>query len=310
MTIHDDSGQGVSAALRRALGDEPPLTLSASEIARQGGRRLHQRRATTVGGAVLAVVALTAGVALGVPRLAGSIGAAGPGPVPGCAAVLRTDDPAVTAWRNGSTASPAEPSSTGTSPSLDTGAASSSSVAAATEGTISAAAMTGGPTNVYGQLVPAWLTAAKAARMAAAFSAAIPTGVHLSAADASAQAGPLPFAAGSGMAGGGAVVSAGSARAFLTIDVQLWDKGAPPCTANLAHRYTSPDGSITDVIDEPGNSETGHYMIAESFRSDGTLINVGLNNSGGIVPPTTTLPLTVQQLAAIAALPELAITAR
>lgn len=308
MTIHDDRGQGVSDTLRRALGDEPPLMLNASAIARQGGRRLHRRRATTVGGAVLAVVALTAGVALGVPRLAGTISAAGPGPVPGCATVLRTDDPAVTAWQDGSTASPAGPSSTGTSPALDTGAASSSSVVAATEGTTSAAAVTG-PTNVYGQPVPAWLTAAKAARMAAAFSAAIPTGAHLSAADSSAQAGPLPFAAGSGMAGGGAVVSAGSVRAFLTIDVSKWGKGAPPCTANLARRYTSPDGSVTDVIDDPGNSETGHYMLAESFRPDGTLVNVGLNNSSGIVPPTTTLPLTVQQLAAIAALPELAITA-
>jgi len=223
--------------------------------------------------------------------------------IPGCATVLKTDDPAVSAWRNGSTAAQTQPSS-----SLNRGPASSSSVAAATQGTPGSAAAAG-PVNVYGQPVPAWLTAAKAASMAAAFYAAIPPGAHLSAADRSAQAGPLPFAAGSGVAGGGGILTAGSVRAFLTVEVQFWDNGPPPCTADLALRYTSADGSITDVIDDAGTSETGHYMLAESFRPDGTLVNVGLNNSGGIDPPTTTLPLTVQQMAAIAAIPALAITA-
>ena len=311
MTIHDDNSDiGVRAALQRAIGDEPPLRLHAASVARHGARRLHRRRAIAVGATMLAVATLTAGVALGVPRLAGTIGAAGTHPVPGCAAVLRTDDPAVTAWRNGSTAAVTHASSpTGPSPSLDTGATSSSSVDEALASATSAAPTTR-PTDAFGQPVPAWLTTAKSATMAAAFAAAIPTGVHLSAPAASAQAGPLPFAAGSNVAGGGVVVSVGSARAYLTIYVQEWDQGAPPCTADLARRYTSPDGSITDVVDEPGTSETGHYMLAECYRPDGTLVTVGLNNSGGIVPPTTTLPLTVAQLAAIAALPALAITAR
>ena len=304
MTTNEDGGAGIGEALQQAFGDEPPLRLNAGAIARQGARTLRRRRVITIGGAVLAVGVLTAGVAIGVPRLADTVGTGSAHSVPGCGAVVSTDDPAVTVWQNGTSASPAEPPS-----SLDTGAASSSSDAAATtQGTTSSAAATG-PTNVYGLPAPAWLTKAKAANMATAFAAAIPTGVHLSAPNASAQAGPLPFAAGSNLAGGGVVVSAGSARAFLSIDVQMWGKGAPPCTANLAHRYTSADGSITDVIDEPGTSETGHYMLAESYRPDGTLVNVGLNNSGGIVPPTATLPLTVRQLAAIAAVPALAITA-
>lgn len=304
MTTHQDGGAGIGETLQQAFGDEPPMMLNAGAIARQGAHALRRRRGMTIGGAVLAVGVLTAGIAVGVPRIADTVGTASAHSVPGCGAVVSTDDPAVTAWQNGTSASP-----TGPTPSFGTEATSSSSDTAATESSTTSAAAATGPTNVYGQPVPAWLTKSKAANMATAFAASIPTGVHLSAPDASAQAGPLPFAAGSNLAGGGVVVSAGSARAFLTIDVQMWDKGAPPCTANLAHRYTSADGSITDVIDEPGNSETGHYMLAESYRLDGTLVNVGLNNSGGIVPPTVNLPLTVQQLAAIAAAPALAITA-
>ena len=298
MTIDDeDNGAGVGAQLRRAVGEEPPMMLNAGAIARQGASRLRRRRATAVGGSILAVAALTAGVALGVPRLANTVvGAAASTSVPGCATVLHTDAPAVIAWRDRFVASSTGPSSPGS------GAVSSSSVAE-TSSTTSAAA----PTNVYGLPAPAWLTAEKAASMAAAFSAAIPAGVHLSAPDNSAQVGPLPFAAGSGVAGGGVVLTAGSARAFLNIEVQQRDKGAPPCTANLAHRYTSPDGAITDVIDEPGTSETGHYLIASSYRPDGTFVYIGLNNSD-VIPPTATLPLTVQQLAAIAATPALAIT--
>lgn len=308
MTAQDDDGAGVGKTLHRAFGYEPPLTLNAGAIARQGARVLRRRRAGMVGGVVLAVAVLTAGVAVGVPRLAGTVGAADRSAVqvPGCGVVVSTDDPAVTAWRDGSTASPAAapsspPAAEAESSSSEDQTLSSTTFAAATAGSTAAADA--------GRPAPAWLTTGKAARMAAAFSAAIPTGVRLSAADASAQAGPLPFAAGSGEAGGGVVVSAGSARAFLTIDVQMWDKGAPPCTANLAHRYINGDGSITDVIDDPGSSQSGHYMLAESYRPDGTLVNVGLNNSGGIVPPTATLPLTVEQLAAIAAVPALAITA-
>ncbi len=303
MTTNEDGGAGIGEALQQAFGDEPPLMLNAGAIARQGAHALRRRRGMTIGGAVLAVGVLTAGIAVGVPRIAGTVGTASAHSVPGCGAVVSTDDPAVTAWQNGTSASPTGPTS-----SFGTEATSSSSDAAATEASTTSAAVATGPTDVYGQPVPAWLTKSKATNMATAFAASIPTGVHLSAPAASARV-PLPFAAGSHLAGGGVVVSAGSARAFLSIDVQMWDKGAPPCTANLAHRYTSADGSITDVIDEPGTSETGHYMLAESYRPDGTLVNVGLNNSGGIVPPTANLPLTVQQLAAIAAAPALAITA-
>lgn len=283
MNAHDDSNDAagsVGDVLQRAFVDEPPLTLNLQSIAQRGTRRLRRRRAAAIGGAMLAVATLTAGVAIGVPQFGTSIGAASSTAkrVPGCAAVLETDDPAVTAWREGLTAAPTPSSS-----SPNTRPASSSSVAAATEGTPDSAAATG-PVDSYGEPVPAWLTAAKAADMAAAFYAAIPPGAHLSAAPSSAQGGPLPFTAGGGVTGGGGILTAGSVRAFLTVQVQFGDRGAPPCTANLALRLTSDDGSITDVIDEPGTSETGHYMLAESFRPDGTLVNVGLNNSGGIAP--------------------------
>lgn len=302
MTTHEDRGSGIGEALQQAFGDEPPMMLNAGAIARQGAHALRRRRGMTIGGTVLAVGVLTAGIAVGIPLIADTVGTASAHSVPGCGAVVSTDDPAVTSWQNGTSASPTGPTS-----SFGTEATSSSDAAATKASTTSVPAATG-PTDVYGRPVPAWLTKSKAANMATAFTASIPPGVHLAAPDASAQV-PPPFAAGSNLAGGGVVVSAGSARAFLTIDVQMWGKGAPPCTANLAHRYTSADGSITDVIDESGTSETGHYMLAESYRPDGTLVNVGLNNSGGIVPPTANLPLTVQQLAAIAAAPALAITA-
>lgn len=297
----DDDGADVGEALRSAFVDEPPLMLDAGTIAQQGARALRHRRRITIGGAVLAVAVLTAGVAVGVPRLAGSSGTASHSTVqvPGCAAVVSTDDPAVKAWHHRTPTSQARQPS-----SLETGATPSSSGAATTAGTTGSAAATDS-NDVYGQSGLAWLTKEKAARMAAAFAAAMPAGVHLSAPDASTDAGPLPFAAGSGVPGGGVVITAGSTRAYLTIYVVMSSSGVPPCTTQVTHRYTSPDGTITDVFYQPRDG----FMGAQSYRPDGTLVGVGFNNSGNIVPSTYTLPLTVQQLAAIAATPALAITA-
>jgi len=73
MTTHEESTAAglVGDALQRAFGDEPPLTLNIDSIAQRGAHRLRRRRAAAIGGAMLAVATLTAGVAIGVPSSLG-----------------------------------------------------------------------------------------------------------------------------------------------------------------------------------------------------------------------------------------------
>ena len=295
----NDPDFGTRPSFTGAFDDEPPMGINLAAVTRHGATRLRRRRTAAVGGAVLAVALVTAGVAVGAPHISESGPASGGQPsVPGCTKVVATDDMAVILWRNG-----------GTTPSSTPVPSGAGIVPGGTYVSAASSAAESGPADA-GPPIPAWFTAAKAGSMTAALRRALPKGAVLKS-DPPSVGGNLPFVANQGPSGGG-LLTVGSSSAELSIQVESdWPYGPPPCTANLALRVVGADGGVTDVTDDPGTPETGRYMTAESFRPDGTLIIVGLNNGRpDSVPPATVLPLTVRQLATIAALPELAVSAK
>lgn len=282
----DDSAdaQLADAAFAAAMREEPALHLDLAAIERRGAARLHRRRTVAVSGLAVAVAAVTVGVTIGVPRLTGNQRPATTPTVPGCTTVLRSTDPVYLSWKYDGDIP--------TTPPLQSGE---------TLVQMTSAAQSAGVPDPSAEQAPAWFTVDKAASMSMALRSGLPAGVTLSPDVHDKRSDPLPF---TNDPSGAALLTRGGSTARLVIQSQRWDKTPPPCTDQIVMRYTSPDGTVVDVYAGTGPYS---YLGADAFHPDGTWVNAYLQ------PPDpldqhTSLPLTAQQLAELAASPGLSIS--
>jgi hypothetical protein len=103
----------------------------------------------------------------------------------------------------------------------------------------------------------------------------------------------------------------------LTVDVQAWDRPVLPCVAGaLDRRDTRPDGTVLDLLDtwyEINGVRTLERTVV-AHLPDGTRIVATANDADNTDPRTGSrhsgqIPLTLDELTAIATTPSLAVTA-
>ena len=176
-------------------------------------------------------------------------------------------------------------------------------------------ATVGGVDAEYDNPAYPWLTAGKATAMSEAVRAALPAEADVALAPPSqsfvfqpvedfgedAPEGVQPLTSATGQ-----VVRDGSS-AYASISVTPSETGVPDCVAgDLDVRTTGPDGTVVDILDtwyEVSGTRT-YTRSASAYHPDGTRVHVSLSG-----PNPNTLPLEPTDVASIAALPELALTA-
>ncbi|WP_241032524.1 hypothetical protein [Rhodococcus pseudokoreensis] len=103
----------------------------------------------------------------------------------------------------------------------------------------------------------------------------------------------------------------------LTVDVRAWDRPVPPCVAGALDRRDSlPDGTVLDSLDswfEINGVRTLERTVV-AYRPDGTRIVATAGDADYTDPRTGTkhsghIPLTLDELTAIATAPPLTVTA-
>lgn len=156
-----------------------------------------------------------------------------------------------------------------------------------------------------------WMTSAKAAVMSEAVRTALPPDVAivLAAPSQSLSFGPVEDIDVPGfdpVSNATAELTRDGSTAFVSLGVGPSDKGAPPCVAgSLDSRDTDSDGTVIDINDtwyEIAGART-YSRSATAYRQDGTRVGVHLS-----APSSSTLPLEQDEIAAIAALPELGVS--
>ncbi|TKV58448.1 hypothetical protein FDO65_12850 [Nakamurella flava] len=258
-----------------ALSDEPAGAVDVDAAIRQGDRRLRQRRMWAVGGVAAAVTVGVVGVGLGTRWIGGST--VTPAAVPGCSTVV-------------STAAPIGVDGPLLLTSLAPGASSPSEQ---------------GPAGASDEYL---------VRAPAAVIAALPTGVV----EYSPSPGPDDHGA-DGAPGGQFWMSngevsttmltvqdaGGTRQARLTLDLQGYGDGAPPsCADSVIRRVVSDDGTVVDV-----SREGAAGLVAHAWFPDGSAVRLTLEPSDASVGlDTSSLPMTDEQLATLAATRALSMT--
>lgn len=283
MTDEQDAQRWFAAA----LADEPGGSVDVAAAMRTGERRLRHRRMWAVGAVAAAVTVGVVGVGLGTRWIGGST--VTPAAVPGCATVVSTTDPAYLEWKFGPAGQP--------SVTQDTGIMTSEAQT---------------PSEPVVGTTPSWDTASYRQRAVSALVAGLPSGVV----EFTPAPGPDDHGADGAPGGeywgeGGTSLTVqrtdGSRQARLTLDLMgPWPDGPPPCSEVLLYRLVTADGTVVDVQDGGGGG-----LIAEAFFPDRSLVMVSLHPPGegdrrqGY---EQLLPMTAEQLAAVAASPGLSVT--
>lgn len=268
-----------------ALRDEPARAVDVDAAMRQGERRLRQRRMWAVGGVAAAVTVGVVGVGWGTRWIGGST--VTPAAVPGCSTVVSTTDPAYLEWKYGPGGQP--------SVTPDTGIVTSQAETLSAPDTVT---------------VPSWSTDDYRQRAVSAVVAGLPPGVV----EFTPTPGPDDHGADGAPGGefwgeGGTSLTVqradGSRQARLTLDLMgPWPDGPPPCSEVLLYRLVTADGTVVDVQDGGGGG-----LIAEAFYPDRSLVMLSLHPPGGgdRSQGYEQLPMTAEQLAAVAADPGLSL---
>lgn len=283
MTDEQDARRWFAAA----LGDEPGRSVDVDAAVRTGEQRLRHRRMWAVGGVAAAVTVGVVGVGLGTRWVGGST--VTPAAVPGCSTVVSTTDPVYLEWKFGPGGQPSVTPDTGTMTSQ--------------------ADTPSGPVVVT---TPSWDTDDYRRRAVAAVVSALPSGVV----EFTPTPSPDDFGADGAPGGeywgeGGTSLTVqradGSRQARLTVDLMgPWPDGPPPCSEVLLYRLVTADGTVVDVQDGGGGG-----LIAEAFYPDGSLVMLSLHPPGegdGTQGYEQLLPMTPEQLAAVATNPGLSLT--
>ncbi|MDJ0396129.1 hypothetical protein QMK17_22670 [Rhodococcus sp. G-MC3] len=169
----------------------------------------------------------------------------------------------------------------------------------------------GGGESTYDNPAFPWMTSGRAAVMSEAVRAALPSDVDivLAAPSQSLSFGPVEDIDVPGfdpVSNATAELMRDGSAAFVSLGVGPSDKGAPPCVAgSLDSRDTDSDGTVVDINDtwyEIAGTRT-YSRSATAYRQDGTRVSVHLS-----APSSPTLPLEQDEIAAIAALPELGVS--